>query len=773
MSVRVRFAPSPTGALHIGGVRTALYNYLFARKHGGTFILRIEDTDQTRYVPGAEEYIIESLKWVGLVPDEGVGFGGENGPYRQSDRKDIYRKHAHELVARGHAYYAFDTPEELETRRGAEENFTYNFRTRDSLRNSLALPESTVNQLLDAGEPFVIRLKIEPNEDIKIHDLIRGEVTFNSGELDDKVLLKADGMPTYHLANIVDDHLMGITHVIRGEEWLPSTAHHVLLYRGFGWEATMPQFAHLPLIMKPEGNGKLSKRDGAKFGMPVFPMDWTQPESQEFFPGFRGAGFLPEALINFLALLGWHPGGDQEIFSVADLIAAFDLDHIHKSGARFDYDKAKWFNQKYIQALPNDELARLIQPHAEAAGYATDLAYLEKVAGLMKERVTFLHDFTREGYYLFESPKNYDADTLAKKWSDEKRPVFQQLTSFIAGFEPFQAAELEQAVKNWMHENNQKPGDIMPLLRLALAGTMKGPAVFDMAAVLGKKETKKRLATAMKKWSKSKNKKHLVIEKLLEHCEKEDEYEFHNNKVKQVCTEFGFGNPFDVTKIDSKAQLPPSLVAKDFAILHLGEGKHKFVKGIDNLYHHFEPIKNKIEWPYKKSLLNQFNTSESNILSVANNQRILHHFLFGQDTEFDDVDIAQRPKTYFPHRTKTTLQYFFGQQTHLNLKNIQIEIDLTIEFKGTIGLFEAKNGNPDSFSVYQLYHPFLYYLSTAAQRGISKKINEVICVYVVRQTTKDGDVLKLWAYKFEKPTDMTSIKLVKSSEYKLIQQKNA
>ena len=500
MSVRVRFAPSPTGALHIGGVRTALYNYLFAKKHGGTFILRIEDTDQARYVPGAEEYIIESLKWVGLVPDEGVGFGGENGPYRQSDRKDIYLKHAHELIARGHAYYAFDTPEELETRRGAEENFTYNYRTRDSLRNSLALPESTVNQLLDAGGQFVVRLKIEPGQDIKIHDLIRGEVTFNSSELDDKVLLKADGMPTYHLANIVDDHLMGITHVIRGEEWLPSTAHHVLLYRGFGWEGTMPQFAHLPLIMKPEGNGKLSKRDGAKFGMPVFPMDWVQPESHEFFPGFQGAGFLPEALINFLALLGWHPGGDQEIFSVADLIAAFDLAHIHKGGARFDYEKAKWFNQKYIQATPNAELARLVQPHAEAAGYTTDLIYLEKVAGLMKERATFLHDFTREGYYLFEPPKNYDADTLAKKWSDEKRPVFQALAAFIAGFEPFQTAELEQAVKDWMHQNSVKPGDIMPLLRLALAGTMRGPAVFDMAAVLGRAETVARLERAAERW---------------------------------------------------------------------------------------------------------------------------------------------------------------------------------------------------------------------------------------------------------------------------------
>ncbi|MBP6828290.1 MAG: glutamate--tRNA ligase, partial [Saprospiraceae bacterium] len=325
---RVRFAPSPTGALHIGGVRTALYNYLFARQSGGTFILRVEDTDQNRYVPWAEEYIINALRWVGLVPDEGVGFGGENGPYRQSDRKEIYQKHAHELVARGHAYYAFDTPETLEARRQAEDNFTCNYLTRNSLTNGLTLSGEEVNARLSAGDPYVIRLKVEPGHGIHVQDLIRGDVTFQSSELDDKVLLKADGMPTYHLANVVDDHLMAITHVIRGEEWLPSTAHHVLLYRGFGWEDTMPKFAHLPLILKPVGNGKLSKRDGAKFGIPVFPLGWKGETAEDSFPGFREAGFLPEAVINFLALLGWHPGGDQEIFSLDDLVTAFSIEHI-------------------------------------------------------------------------------------------------------------------------------------------------------------------------------------------------------------------------------------------------------------------------------------------------------------------------------------------------------------------------------------------------------------------------------------------------------------
>lgn len=490
---RVRFAPSPTGALHIGGVRTALYNYLFAKQHGGTFILRIEDTDQNRFVPGAEAYIIETLKWVGLLPDEGVGFGGDAGPYRQSDRKDIYQRYARELVERGHAYYAFDTPEALDARRQSEENFTYNYLTRSSLTNGLTLSPSETQARIAAGEPCVVRLLVEPGQVIHVRDLVRGDVVFQSNELDDKVLLKADGMPTYHLANIVDDRLMRITHVIRGEEWLPSTAHHVLLYRGFGWEDTMPQFAHLPLILKPFGNGKLSKRDGAKFGIPVFPLEWNGATPDEHFSGFRDTGFLPEAVINFLALLGWHPGGEQEIFSLSELIEAFSIEHISKGGARFDYEKAKWFNQKYIQAADNAALATHIRPLAAAKGYAASDDFLAKVAALMKERVTFLPDFVEEGYYLFEPVRHYDNETLQKKWNAGLTPVFEELTARLATFEPFESGDLEGAVKNFISEKGLKPGDVLPLLRLAFAGTMKGPAVFDMATALGRAETVERL----------------------------------------------------------------------------------------------------------------------------------------------------------------------------------------------------------------------------------------------------------------------------------------
>lgn len=491
--VRVRFAPSPTGTLHIGGVRTALYNYLLARKHGGKFILRIEDTDQTRFVPGAEEYIIESLKWTGLIPDEGVGFGGDFGPYRQSDRKDLYLQYAKTLVERGHAYYAFDTPEELEAKRAATDNFTYNSQTRSTLRNSLHLPADEVAALLANGTPAVIRLKVEPGHSILINDLIRGEVVFQSDLLDDKVLLKTDGMPTYHLANIVDDHLMQITHVIRGEEWLSSTAHHVLLYRGFGWEDTMPVFAHLPLIMKPVGDGKLSKRDGAKFGFPVFPLAWDAQNEADRAPGFREVGFLPDAVVNFLALLGWHPEDDREIFSLEELVQAFSLEKINKGGARFDYEKAKWFNQKYIQAMDNNALAALIKPHTESRNYTTTEDFLEKVAALMKERVTFVPDFVEQGYYLFEPVKEYDGDTLSKKWKPELAPLLEQLSTQIDQLDDFSATSIENAVKSFIESKGLKPGDILPLLRLAMAGTMKGPAVFDMAALIGKAATLSRL----------------------------------------------------------------------------------------------------------------------------------------------------------------------------------------------------------------------------------------------------------------------------------------
>lgn len=491
--VRVRFAPSPTGALHIGGLRTALYNYLFAKQQGGTFILRIEDTDQTRYVPGAEDYIIETLRWAGLLPDEGVGFGGEYGPYRQSDRKPMYAQYAHELVQRGHAYYAFDTPEQLEARRAGEENFTYNHTTRSGLTNSLTLSETEVKTRLESGEPFVVRLLVQPGRDIAVHDLIRGTVTFQSGELDDKVLLKADGMPTYHLANIVDDHLMRITHVIRGEEWLPSTAHHVLLYEGLGWEKTMPQFAHLPLIMKPVGNGKLSKRDGAKFGIPVFPLEWRGATADDRFDGFRNTGFLPEAVINFLALLGWHPGGDREMFSLDDLIASFSIENISKGGARFDYEKAKWFNQKYIQAADNAVLATHVRPLAEAKGYRPTDVYLVQTIGLMKERVTFLPDFVETGYYLFEPVREYDQEMLAKKWIADIPAVFASLTEKVATFEPFNGPDLEEMVKQFATERGLKAGDLMPLLRIALMGTTKGPGVFDTMLTLGREEAVRRM----------------------------------------------------------------------------------------------------------------------------------------------------------------------------------------------------------------------------------------------------------------------------------------
>lgn len=493
MTPRLRFAPSPTGALHIGGVRTALYNYLFARKHNGVFLLRIEDTDQGRYVPGAEDYIIESLKWAGIVPDEGVGFGGNEGPYRQSDRKEIYHKFAHELVERGHAYYAFDTPDELEQRRQAEDNFTCNHLTRGMLTNSLTLGMDDARSWIEEGRPYVVRLKVEPGREIKINDLVRGEVTFQSGELDDKVLLKADGMPTYHLANVVDDHLMRITHVIRGEEWLPSTAHHVLLYEGFGWSDTMPVFSHLPLILKPVGSGKLSKRDGAKFGMPVFPLSWKGETSEDSFEGFREAGFLPEAMINFLALLGWHPGGDRELFTLDELISEFSIEHIGKSGARFDFEKAKWFNQKYIQSLPTDVLASLILPHAEKKGYNTDMAYLGQVASLMRERVTFIPDFVEAGYYFFEPVKSYDQETIAKKWNENLIPFFDNLTEFFSNFEPFEASQLEEQVKGLIQTAGYKPGDILPLLRIAFVGTMKGPAVFDTVVALGREESAARI----------------------------------------------------------------------------------------------------------------------------------------------------------------------------------------------------------------------------------------------------------------------------------------
>lgn len=498
-NIRVRFAPSPTGALHIGGIRTALYNYLLAKKYNGTFILRIEDTDQVRYVPGAEEYIIEALRWANIVPDEGVGFGGEYGPYRQSDRKEIYQKYAAELIANGKAYYAFDTPEELDAAREKDKTFKYDAVNRPRLNNSEALPAAETQQLIDRGEPYVIRLKVNPGEAIHIQDLIRGEVIFQSEELDDKVILKADGMPTYHLANIVDDHLMEITHVIRGEEWLPSTAHHVLLYRAFGWESTMPEFAHLPLILKPDGKGKLSKRDGNRLGIPVFPLSWDGETPEDSFMGFREFGFLPQAMVNFMAFLGWNPGTEQEIFSMEELIAAFSVEKIGKAGARFDFEKAKWFNQQYILHTDNVTLAQFVRPIIEAKGHQPEASFLESFCALLKERVLFLSEFWDKGYYFFEDVRDYDLANARKRWKPESRTLFENLGENLNQLQSsqWQAETVQKAVELFMSNNNLKPGDIFPLLRIALAGTMQGPAVFEMMALLGQETVSQRLKKAI------------------------------------------------------------------------------------------------------------------------------------------------------------------------------------------------------------------------------------------------------------------------------------
>ncbi len=497
MSIRVRFAPSPTGALHIGGIRTALYNYLLAKKHGGTFVLRIEDTDQTRYVPGAEDYFVEALKWCGIAPTEGIGFGGgDYAPYRQSERKDLYKKYAQQLIETGNAYYAFDTPDELEAMREKlknETNQSYSHASRGAMKNSLTLSAAEVSELIEKGTPYVIRLKVPDNQTVMLNDLIRGEVKFNTSDLDDKVLMKADGMPTYHLANIVDDYLMRITHVIRGEEWLPSAGHHVLIYQAFGWSEAMPQFAHLPLILKPDGKGKLSKRDGKKFGFPVFPLGWKGASEEDSFIGFREMGFEPQAVINFLALLGWNSGTDKEIFSLDELCESFSLEKINKSGARFDFDKAKWFNQQYIHAKSNEDLAAELHPLSIQRGYAVSEAFLAQFAGMMKERVVFLTDFFDKGYYFFEPIKEYDQANVAKRWKPELKEKMTALIPTILDLDFSDPLSMEQSVKHWINENGVKMGDVLPLLRIALAGTMQGPAVFEMASLLGKTEVEQRL----------------------------------------------------------------------------------------------------------------------------------------------------------------------------------------------------------------------------------------------------------------------------------------
>lgn len=495
---RLRFAPSPTGALHIGGIRTALYNYLLARQKGGSFILRIEDTDQTRYVPGAEEYIIRALNWLGLTPDEGPVQGGPAAPYKQSERMAIYKDYALTLVKDGSAYYAWDTPEDLEQMR---QRLTdkgvptpkYDASVRGEMKNSLAMATSEVEELLGANVPYTIRLKVEPGQSIFIQDKIRGEVVFDSTELDDKVLLKADGYPTYHLANVVDDHLMKITDVIRGEEWLPSTAHHVLLYRAFGWEETMPTFSHLPLILKPDGHGKLSKRDGQKFGFPVFPLAWPSDNPEESIEGFDSFGFEPEAVINFLAFLGWNPGTEQEIFSLEELINVFDPERIHKGGARFDYDKALWFNQQYVQQLSYASAEPRLKKYGADAGYDLSVTNLESVYNLLKARVHRLIEIVPQGYYFFTDALVIDEVEINKKWTPEVGPVFEKIAEALKSVEPFNHESAAAVVKEIIQTSGIKMGVIMPLLRAALTGTTQGPDVFAIAEVLGKGKTVNRM----------------------------------------------------------------------------------------------------------------------------------------------------------------------------------------------------------------------------------------------------------------------------------------
>ena len=496
--VRVRFAPSPTGALHIGGVRTALYNYLFARQHGGDLVFRIEDTDSNRFVPGAEEYIIESFRWLGINFDEGVSFGGEHGPYRQSERRAIYKKYVDQLLANGKAYIAFDTPEELEAKRNEIQNFQYDAHTRMQMRNSLTLDPAEVNERIQDGEQYVVRFKIEPGVDVHVHDLIRGEVVIKSDILDDKVLYKsADELPTYHLANIVDDHLMEITHVIRGEEWLPSAPLHVLLYRAFGWEDTMPQFAHLPLLLKPEGKGKLSKRDGDRLGFPVFPLEWHDPKTGEVSSGYRESGYFPEAVINFLALLGWNPGTEQELFSLDELVQAFDILRCSKAGAKFDYQKGIWFNHEYILRKSNEEIAGIFAPLVANNGVEEPMDRIVKVVSLMKDRVNFVHELWPLCAFFFIPPTEYDEKTVKKRWKEYSAQQMTELAEVLESIDDFSVEGQEPVVMKWVESKGYKLGDVMNAFRLALVGIGKGPGMFDISAFLGKAETLSRLRRAV------------------------------------------------------------------------------------------------------------------------------------------------------------------------------------------------------------------------------------------------------------------------------------
>jgi len=496
--VRVRFAPSPTGPLHIGGVRTALYNYLFARQHNGELVFRIEDTDSNRFVPGAEDYILESFRWLGIKFDEGVSFGGNHGPYRQSERREIYKEYVQQLLEEGKAYYAFDTPEELEAKRAEGSNFQYDSHSRMQMRNSLTLPKDEVERLISEGEQYTVRFKIEPGQEIHINDMIRGDVCIKSDILDDKVLYKsADELPTYHLANIVDDHLMEISHVIRGEEWLPSAPLHVLLYQAFGWEETMPRFAHLPLLLKPEGKGKLSKRDGDRLGFPVFPLEWHDPKTEEVSSGYRESGYFPEAVVNFLALLGWNPGTEQELFSLDELVQAFDITKCSKSGAKFDYQKGIWFNHEYILRKSDEEIARLFAPIVANNGVEETFERVQLVVSMMKDRVSFVKELWPLCSFFFIAPTEYDEKTVKKRWKENSTQQMTELCEVLENIEDFSIEGQEAIVEKWIADKGYKMGDIMNAFRVALVGIGKGPGMFDISAFLGKEETIHRLKKAI------------------------------------------------------------------------------------------------------------------------------------------------------------------------------------------------------------------------------------------------------------------------------------
>jgi len=500
--VRVRFAPSPTGPLHIGGVRTALYNFLFAKKHGGQMILRIEDTDRTRLVEGAEEYIVKSLAWAGIQFDEGVHIGGPFAPYKQSERTSIYNKYIGHLIKNNYAYYAFDTPEELETVRkefqSRKLNFQYDSSTRKSLKNSFTLTSEEINALLKSGCPYVVRFSIPENEVVVVHDLIRGEVSINTSQLDDKVLFKSDGLPTYHLANVIDDHLMEITHVIRGEEWLPSAPLHVLLYRSFGWESTMPVFAHLPLLLKPEGNGKLSKRDGDRLGFPVFPMQWTDPITKEISSGYKESGYFPDAFINMLALLGWNPGTEQEIFSMDELIHTFSIERINKAGAKFDPEKAKWFNQQYLRKKDTEFLVNAFNEILKEKNIVADIERVGAVVGLIKERVSFVKDMWEEAYFFFLRLDAIDEQAIKKRCKENTSEILKKLNVFIELIESWESETINKSIHDFMELNAYNAGQVMVPLRLSLVGALKGPDIFDIMFLIGKEECMERIEISRK-----------------------------------------------------------------------------------------------------------------------------------------------------------------------------------------------------------------------------------------------------------------------------------